>query len=222
MRRYLGEDALDEAIVTSLKQAKDSGEFDGYTPVKGSDYWTSEERDAIIRDVVASGDFATNTTISELVSALEAGEPYLPLAGGTLTGNLYMTGNSAITIGDETSTSYGGIQSVRACADDEGFVNTAGYFINVDGSSKFLHRRGGYNIKEDAYLLMDGRGYRFFAGGDKGVIVSAEGSSGEGATPLFTMIANDVRPTFKGKELALQEDVEKIKAALVTLGVSIE
>lgn len=42
----LDEDALDEAIDTALTQAKASGEFDGedgYTPVRGTDYWTAAD-----------------------------------------------------------------------------------------------------------------------------------------------------------------------------------
>ena len=170
----------------------------------------------------STSNFATKTELSDLMATVETNEPYLPLSGGTLTGNLYMTGNSAITVGDETSTSYGGIQSVRACSGDDDNVNTAGYFINVDGSSKFLHRRGAYNEKEDAYLLFDGRGYRFFAGGEKGTYVTTTGgSSGEDAIPVFTAIVNDERPTFNGKGLAFQEDIEKIISALNKAGISI-
>ena len=36
-------DALPDAIDAALAQAKESGEFDGKTPVRGTDYWTSAD-----------------------------------------------------------------------------------------------------------------------------------------------------------------------------------
>ena len=38
------------AVETALTQAKESGEFDGedgYTPVRGTDYWTNEDKNEI-------------------------------------------------------------------------------------------------------------------------------------------------------------------------------
>lgn len=37
------EDGFELAIEDSLTQAKESGIFDGYTPVRGTDYWTEED-----------------------------------------------------------------------------------------------------------------------------------------------------------------------------------
>lgn len=46
--------ALSEAITAALQQAKDSGEFDGKTPVKGEDYFTPTDKSAFVADVKAS------------------------------------------------------------------------------------------------------------------------------------------------------------------------
>ena len=51
----IGEEDLPEAINDALAQAKESGEFDGedgYTPEKGKDYWTPNDRQEIIDDVL--------------------------------------------------------------------------------------------------------------------------------------------------------------------------
>ena len=46
----------EDAIQESLKNAKESGEFNGYTPLKGVDYFTEEDKqdiiDAILKDFV--------------------------------------------------------------------------------------------------------------------------------------------------------------------------
>lgn len=48
---------LQEAINTALAQAKASGEFDGkagYTPVRGTDYWTEADQEAIVQQVITA------------------------------------------------------------------------------------------------------------------------------------------------------------------------
>jgi hypothetical protein len=47
----LPKDELDSAINAALEQAKTSGEFDGYTPVRGTDYWTEADKVEIKSDV---------------------------------------------------------------------------------------------------------------------------------------------------------------------------
>lgn len=46
--------ALSGAVNTALAQAKASGEFDGKTPVKGVDYFTPADQEAIVRQVIAA------------------------------------------------------------------------------------------------------------------------------------------------------------------------
>ena len=43
----LNKDELPTAINTALAQAKESGEFDGYAPVRGTDYWTEADKNEI-------------------------------------------------------------------------------------------------------------------------------------------------------------------------------
>lgn len=45
---------LPTAINTALAQAKASGEFDGKTPVKGTDYWTAADKEEMIQDVISA------------------------------------------------------------------------------------------------------------------------------------------------------------------------
>lgn len=50
-------DAIQETINTALQEAKESGEFDGndgYTPVKGVDYFTEADKADMVQDVIAT------------------------------------------------------------------------------------------------------------------------------------------------------------------------
>lgn len=46
-------DALKKTIETALAEAKQSGQFDGYTPQKGIDYYTEADKAEMISDVLA-------------------------------------------------------------------------------------------------------------------------------------------------------------------------
>ena len=48
----LSEEELSDAVNTALAQAKESGEFDGHTPIKGTDYWTEADKAGIVEDVL--------------------------------------------------------------------------------------------------------------------------------------------------------------------------
>ena len=41
---YVLANKLPEVIDDALTQAKESGEFDGYTPIRGTDYWTDSDK----------------------------------------------------------------------------------------------------------------------------------------------------------------------------------
>ena len=49
----LSADSLPGAVNTALAQAKASGEFDGKSPVKGVDYFTDEEKDAMLKQLLS-------------------------------------------------------------------------------------------------------------------------------------------------------------------------
>lgn len=53
---FLESSKLPEAVNVALTQAKESGAFDGKTPVKGSDYWTAEDKQEIVDDVLGQID----------------------------------------------------------------------------------------------------------------------------------------------------------------------
>ena len=44
---------IQEIINTALSQASESGEFDGYTPKRGTDYWTTTDVQTIVAEAVA-------------------------------------------------------------------------------------------------------------------------------------------------------------------------
>lgn len=48
----VSEEQLAEAVNEALTQAKESGEFDGYTPQKGTDYFTNADKQAFVTDVL--------------------------------------------------------------------------------------------------------------------------------------------------------------------------
>lgn len=50
----LREDQLQRGIDAALAQAKSSGEFDGYTPVKGTDYFTEADKQELVNAVLAA------------------------------------------------------------------------------------------------------------------------------------------------------------------------
>lgn len=66
----LESDALPTAINTALAQAKASGEFDGKTPVKGTDYWTEDDKTEIIEEVVSSLENELTVTAESIENAL--------------------------------------------------------------------------------------------------------------------------------------------------------
>lgn len=41
-------------VESALQEAKESGAFNGYTPVRGTDYWTEDDQTAIVADVLAA------------------------------------------------------------------------------------------------------------------------------------------------------------------------
>lgn len=78
LNKKLNITALDNAVQQALSEAKASGVFDGkdgepgdpgYTPIKGVDYWTEEDKSEIVTDVVEQiGD--TSITVNTDHSAL--------------------------------------------------------------------------------------------------------------------------------------------------------
>lgn len=100
----LSQDDLEKGIDAALVQAKASGEFDGKdgaqgekgadgrTPVKGEDYWTTDDKAEIVEDTKEAIDLSSYAEKTEL-------ENYLPLTGGACTGGVtapnFQTGSAA-------------------------------------------------------------------------------------------------------------------------------
>ena len=65
----LDADELTNAINTALAQAKASGEFDGangYTPVKGTDYWTASDKAEVVAETASAIDLTSYAKKTEL------------------------------------------------------------------------------------------------------------------------------------------------------------
>ena len=52
--KELSQEELQNQVNLALAQAKNSGDFDGYTPQKSIDYWTNEDKNEIISEVIAA------------------------------------------------------------------------------------------------------------------------------------------------------------------------
>ena len=118
------------------------------------------------------------------------------------------TGNGIIT-GSTTYRSYTGISSIRECQNDSYNVNVAGFIINSDGASKFIHRRGAITNDEDAYMVFDATGMTYRASGTKGNTT---------LTDILSISASTNSLQYKGTEVALVTDIPSItgKADKVT------
>lgn len=64
---------LPTAIDTALAQAKASGEFDGYTPQIGVDYWTAADQEAIVQQVITEigAETIPDYVVTEAMSVLD-------------------------------------------------------------------------------------------------------------------------------------------------------
>ena len=124
-------------------------------------------------------------------------------------GELTVGGGKGVVTGSPTTTTFSGLQSVRLCSYDDNNVNTAGFIINADGKSKFVHRRGDTTVSEDSYFTFDANGYEMYASGTKGTAPDS--------TPTFSALQNSTRPTFKGTNIALSTDIPTVASQVGAL-----
>lgn len=93
--KYLQESQLPDAINQALAQAKESGEFDGYTPVKGQDYYTEEDEAEMEAAVLAHFSHPSRMTVVKSGSTINISAPMadgsLSLSSITLDANGYPT-----------------------------------------------------------------------------------------------------------------------------------
>ena len=98
---------LPTAINTALAQAKASGEFDGRTPVKGTDYWTDTDKQEIIAELKESDNY-TNC----LLTAVDIRDTSKVLTGedgsiGYLNGYYYKAENNSFISSPDCDVSGG-------------------------------------------------------------------------------------------------------------------
>lgn len=68
LKSVVSQSDLQKAIDTALAQAKASGEFDGHTPQKGTDYWTADDKAEIVAEVLAELPATSELPAAEEVS----------------------------------------------------------------------------------------------------------------------------------------------------------
>lgn len=84
--KKLNASELPTAINTALAQAKESGEFDGpagadgYTPVKGVDYYTDADRDELVQAVMSA--LPSGGTDGQVLTRTETGHEWRDLPSG--------------------------------------------------------------------------------------------------------------------------------------------
>ena len=89
---------------------------------------------------------------------IETGDGFLPLTGGTLSGNL--------TLGDSTTTSFKKVESIR---NNDGNVNGAAFYVNSDGTASFFHKKyNGASATNDAILKFNATNGLQFAANPNG------------------------------------------------------
>lgn len=104
-------------------------------------------------------------TTSELSS-------YLPLSGGTLSGNLFA--------GDQEKTTVTFLATRRKCGGESGTSYMASFFTNSDGRSKFAHKSytgtkaDVSNENDDAFMCFNAYGFKIAYSGTQGTSATTE------------------------------------------------
>ena len=119
------------------------------------------------------------SSVDGKTGAVTLTDTYLGLAGGTLTGTL--------NIGTTETTVYTGVCTWRKCANDSGNVHQAAFFVNSDGTAKFVNR-GASGSSDTAALTFGAGGFNFIMGTSKTV---ASIDAGGGVTLTGELTAPD-------------------------------
>ena len=121
-------------------------------------------------------DFLSDQTISGEKTFNKVIKAFGGTPGEILDPSISTTG--IISIGMASTTSYTGIINHRSCSGDSNYVNTAGFFVNKDGTAKFIHRRGSTSAiatnNDDSYMIFDATGFKVAYSGIKGSNASVE------------------------------------------------
>lgn len=121
---------LSSAVDDALAQAKESGEFDGYTPEKGVDYWTPEDQESIVQQVIT----ALGTPVFGRVDANKVITLTGELADGTYTIKYEDAEGNVTEIGTLVNQKY--INQIPISTDTDGSIyNGVGYKEKTRGNS---------------------------------------------------------------------------------------
>jgi len=137
------------------------------------------------------------SSVDGKTGAVTLTDTYLGLAGGTLTGTL--------NIGTTDTTVYTGVCTWRKCANDSGNVHQAAFFVNSDGTAKFVNR-GASGSSDTAALTFGAGGFKFIMGTSNviasidtngGVTLTGEltGPDHTGGTATFGYLAENAKTT---------------------------
>jgi hypothetical protein len=137
------------------------------------------------------------SSVDGKTGAVTLTDTYLGLAGGTLTGTL--------NVGTTDTTVYTGVCTWRKCANDSGNVHQAAFFVNSDGTAKFVNR-GASGSSDTAALTFGAGGFNFIMG-TSNVIASIDANGGvtltgeltgpdhTGGTATFGYLAENAKTT---------------------------
>ena len=134
--------ALSSAITTALAQAKESGNFDGITPVKGTDYFTEADKAEIVALVIESlGGNPVFGYVDENNNIVFTGA----LADGTYNIKYEMEDGSTIEIGDlvlDSNVYYSITNTLTNCTNG----NSALSIVEGESYSATITANGGYEL----------------------------------------------------------------------------
>lgn len=137
--------------------------YDNFSQVR--QYIDQEKPDLssyVTKTELSNCSYATNSELSS----------YLPLTGGTLSGNLFA--------GDQEKTTVTFLATRRKCGGESGTSYMASFFTNSDGRSKFAHKSytgtktDVSNDVDDAFMCFNAYGFKVAYSGTQGVAASTE------------------------------------------------
>lgn len=124
--------------------------------------------------------------------------------GGTTTDASYsLFSKYRVQIGDNTSNTYTGVITWRNCGTSAGGVNGAGFYVNSNGTAKFVHKSG-YNGSGDDAVLSFNSGGLYFAtapGGNVGAKLGSKVLTAAGGEITGKLTLDEGMTLKKGFEL---------------------
>lgn len=142
LSEYVKKTELPTAINSALDQAKESGEFDGYSPVRGIDYWTDADKSEIVSMVIESlGGNPVFGYVDEDNNIIVSGN----LPDGTYTVKYELEDGSTVDIGElvlDTSVYYSVTNHLTNCTSS----NSAAQAIKDGSYAAVISPNSGYEL----------------------------------------------------------------------------